>query len=64
MPRSKYHREQAKILAGLALSTNDVTKADQFKLAAMQHLERAQISPDADAEPSHRTGPGSDPDAG
>jgi len=57
MSSSKYHREQAKILAGLALSTNDVTKADQFKLAAMEHLERAQTSPDTDVEPSPRTGP-------
>jgi hypothetical protein len=57
MPSSKYHREQAKILAGLALTTNDITKADQFKLAAMEHLERAQISPDSDGEPSQRPGP-------
>jgi hypothetical protein len=62
MSRSKYHRKQAKILAGLALSTNDVTKADQFKLAAMEHLERAQISPDSDVEPSRRTGPDADQD--
>jgi hypothetical protein len=41
MPSPKYHREQAKILAGLALSTPDTMKADHFKLAAMQHLERA-----------------------
>ena len=62
MSSSKYHREQAKILAGLALSTNDVTKADQFKLAAMEHLERAEISPDTDGEPSPRTGPDADQD--
>jgi hypothetical protein len=42
MPSSKYHREQAQILAGLALTTDDITKADQYKLAAMQHLEKAQ----------------------
>jgi hypothetical protein len=48
MPSSKYHREQAKVLAGLALSTPDATKADHFKLAAMQHLERAQALDDAD----------------
>jgi hypothetical protein len=42
MPSSKYHHEQAKVLAGLALSANDPAKAEQFKLAAMEHLERAQ----------------------
>jgi hypothetical protein len=42
MPSSKYHQEQAKILAGLALSTKDPSKANQFKLAAMQQLERAE----------------------
>jgi len=62
MSSSKYHREQAKILAGLALSTNDLTKADQFKLAAMEHLERAQTSPDSDPEPSDRSEPGVDQD--
>jgi hypothetical protein len=40
MPSSKYHREQAQVLAGLALSTNDATEADRFTLAAMEHLER------------------------
>jgi hypothetical protein len=38
MSSSEYHREQAKILAGLALS--DPTRADRYKLAAMEHLER------------------------
>jgi hypothetical protein len=42
MPSSKYHRQQANVLAGLALSTNDATEADRFNLAAMEHLERAQ----------------------
>jgi hypothetical protein len=42
MPSSKYHRQQADVLAGLALSTNDATEADRFNLAAMEHLERAQ----------------------
>jgi hypothetical protein len=44
MPSLKYHREQAKILAGLALSTTDAAKADQFKLAAMEHLEQAEAA--------------------
>jgi hypothetical protein len=42
MSSSKYHREQAKILAGLALSTPNPIAADRFNLAAMEHLERAQ----------------------
>ena len=57
MSSSKYHREQAKILAGLALSTGDATKADQFKLAAMEQLERAQTVEDAEASPSRASDP-------
>jgi hypothetical protein len=49
MSNPKYHRKQAEILAGLALSTGDATKADQFKLAALEQLERAQT---VEAEPS------------
>ncbi|MEA2951617.1 MAG: hypothetical protein QOJ96_1137 [Alphaproteobacteria bacterium] len=55
MPSSKYHREQAKILAGLALSTHDASEADRFNLAAMQHLEQAQVVDDAVKEPSDTT---------
>jgi hypothetical protein len=36
------HREQAKVLAGLSLSTNDATKVHRLTRAAMGHLERAQ----------------------
>ena len=57
MSSSKYHRKQAEILAGLALSTGDATKADQFKLAAMEQLERAQTVEDTEASPSHTTDP-------
>jgi hypothetical protein len=57
MSSSKYHREQAKILAGLALSTGDITKADRFKLAAMEQLERAQTVDDTEAGPSDATDP-------
>ena len=52
MPSSEYHREQAKILAGLALSTTDPIQANLYKLIAMQHLERAQALDDADNDPS------------
>ena len=57
MSSSKYHRKQAEILAGLALSTGDATKADQFKLAAMEQLERAQTVEDTAARPSQATDP-------
>jgi hypothetical protein len=57
MPSSKYHRKQAELLAGLALSTGDVTKAEQFKLAAMEQLDRAQSAEDTEPSPSHATNP-------
>ena len=57
MSSSKYHRKQAQILAGLALTAGDATKADQFKLAAMEQLERAQTVEDAESSPSHETDP-------
>jgi hypothetical protein len=60
MPSSKYHREQAQVLAGLALSTNDATEADRFTLAAMEHLERAQASDAADSVPPRAPEPGTD----
>jgi hypothetical protein len=44
MTSSKYHREQAKILAALALSTDDQLKAKQFQLVAMEHLEKAEVT--------------------
>jgi hypothetical protein len=53
MPSSKYHRKQAELLAGLALSTDDATKAEQFKLAALEQLDRAQTVEDAEENPSH-----------
>jgi hypothetical protein len=60
MSSSKYHREQAKILAGLALFTHDAREADRFNLAAMQHLEQAQVVDDAAREPSDTTASGAD----
>ena len=57
MPSSRYHRKQAEILAGLALSTDDVTKAEQFKLAAMEQLDRAQIAQDTEPSTSHAADP-------
>ena len=57
MPSSRYHRKQAELLAGLALSTDDATKAEQFKLAAMEQLDRAQSVGNTEASPSDATGP-------
>ena len=57
MPSSKYHRKQAEILAGLALSTDDATKAERFKLAAMEQLDRAQSAEDTAPSSSHTTDP-------
>jgi hypothetical protein len=57
MPSSKYHRKQAELLAGLALSTDDATKAEQFKLAAMEQLDRAQTVEDTEASASDATRP-------
>jgi hypothetical protein len=52
MPTSKYHREQAQVLAALALSTKNRAEAARFTRAAMEHLERAQALDDADNGPS------------
>jgi hypothetical protein len=57
MPSSKYHRKQAELLAGLALSTDDATKAEQFKLAALEQLDRAQSVEDTEPGPPDATGP-------
>jgi hypothetical protein len=57
MPSPKYHRKQAEILAGLALSTDDAKKAEQFKLAAMEQLDRAQTVEIADPGPSDAPDP-------
>jgi hypothetical protein len=42
MARADYHRQQARILASLAISTSDPERTEYFKLAAMEHLARAQ----------------------
>jgi len=60
MSSSKYHREQAMILAGLALSTHNTAAADRFNLAAMEHLERAQAVDGAIERPSDTPEPGAD----
>jgi hypothetical protein len=57
MPSSKYHRKQAELLAGLALSTDDATKAEQFKLAALEQLDRAQSAEDTAPSAPHAAAP-------
>jgi hypothetical protein len=59
MTSSKYHLEQAKILAGLALSAQTASAADRFNLAAMEHLERAQAA-DGAGQPSGTRQSGAD----
>jgi hypothetical protein len=44
MPTPKYHREQAQVLAGLALSTKDPVEAQHFTQAALEHLEAAEAA--------------------
>jgi hypothetical protein len=57
MPSPRYHRKQAELLAGLALSTDDATKAERFKLAAMEQLDRAQSAEDPEPSSSHAANP-------
>jgi hypothetical protein len=57
MPTSKYYREQAKILASLALSTRDAIKAKHFDIAAMEHLARAKAIEDSDLWSPHAKAP-------
>ena len=42
MSRVKYHREQAKVLAALAVFAENLTRAKMYNLAVLEHLERAE----------------------
>jgi hypothetical protein len=42
MSRVKYHREQAKVLAALAMFAENLAKAKMYNLAVLEHLERAE----------------------
>lgn len=42
MSRVRYHREQAKVLAALAMFAENLTKAKMYNLAAIEHLDRAE----------------------
>jgi hypothetical protein len=51
MSRAGYYREQAQVLASLALATDDPKKADSYKLAALEHLKRAEDTEQSMAAP-------------
>jgi hypothetical protein len=55
MADAEYHRKQAEILAGLALSTPDQKEAAGLSLLAAEHLVRAEQSGGASLE-THRAG--------
>ena len=61
MPSSKYHRDQAQVLAGLALSTNSLIEAERFTLAAMEHLERAEAMDGLSVVQAHKPVNGKSP---
>jgi hypothetical protein len=42
MPSPQYHHQQAQILAGMALSTDNPKEAERLTRAASKHLARAQ----------------------
>jgi hypothetical protein len=42
MSSVKYHREQAKVLAALAVFADNSNKAKMYNLAVIEHLERAE----------------------
>jgi hypothetical protein len=48
MLSSRYHREQAQVLAGMALSTDNPKVAERLTRAASKHLARAQAMDVAD----------------
>ena len=65
MPSSRYHREQAQVLAGLALSTNDPVETDQYLRAAQDHLERAEaIEASSAIGPDYHHSPAAHPSQG
>ena len=42
MSTVKYHREQAKVLAALAMFAENLKNAKMYNLAVIEHLERAE----------------------
>jgi hypothetical protein len=56
MADAEYHRKQAEILAGLALSTPDQKEAAGLSLLAAEHLVRAEQSSSEDPVRGRRAG--------
>lgn len=56
MATSEYHRKQAEILAGLALSAPDRATAAQFSLLALEHRDLAEKREADSAQPLARAG--------
>jgi hypothetical protein len=51
---SEYHRKQAEILAGLALTEPDQAKAAQLSLLALEHRDLAdKLEPSQSLQPPH-----------
>jgi hypothetical protein len=48
MPSPKYHREQAQVLAGMVLSTDNPKEVERLTRAVSRHLARAQALDVAD----------------
>ena len=48
MPNPKYHREQAQVLAGMVLSTDNPIEIERLTRAVSKHLARAQAVDVAD----------------
>jgi hypothetical protein len=51
MADAEYHRKQAKILAGLALSTSDRKEAAGLSLLAAEHMVQAEQSDSGTSSP-------------
>ena len=48
MSSPRYHRQQAQVLAGMALSTDNPKEAERLTRAVSKHLARAQAMDVAD----------------
>jgi hypothetical protein len=51
MLSANYHREQARVLAALALSSKNPFQASLFTQAAREHMEQAQAPSDDASDP-------------
>ena len=53
MSSAKYHYEQAQVLAGMALSTDNPKEVERLTRAVSKHLARAQAMDGADSGAPH-----------